>query len=88
MFDGMRNAREALAEYYREDAPVIVLLDAAIVEAEGSKRAYELLLNENAQLRARLEAFKCVGVIDANGDIYPGGVAPGTKIFTTEHAHE
>ncbi len=55
MLNGMKGAREALAEYYREDAPVMVLLDDAIVEAEGSKHAYEMLLKENAKLRDLIE---------------------------------
>lgn len=28
-----------------------------------------------------LEAFQCIGVIDSNGDIYPGQPEPGTRVF-------
>ena len=54
MLDGMKAARDALAEYYRNDAPVMVMIEASITEAEEHNRAYELLFKENGKLRSAL----------------------------------
>jgi hypothetical protein len=51
MLDGMKMARDSLAEYYRDDAPVMVMIDASIAEAEEYSRAYELLFKEHGGLR-------------------------------------
>lgn len=55
MIDAMVKARDALTEYYKDDAPVVALLDHAIVDAEGYDRAYELLFKEHGKMRALVE---------------------------------
>ena len=54
MLDGMKAARDALVEYYRAEAPVMVMIEASITEAEEYNRAYELLFKENGKLRSAL----------------------------------
>ena len=54
MLDGMKAARDALVEYYRAEAPVMVMIEASITEAEEYSRAYEVLFKENGKLRSAL----------------------------------
>ena len=52
MLDGMKAARDALVEYYRAEAPVMVMIEASITEAEEYSRAYEILFKEHGRLRS------------------------------------
>lgn len=81
IIDAMIKAREALTEYYKEDAPVVALLSNSITEAEGYEKAYELLFKECGKWRREAEAFKCIGVFDSNGDVYPEPQKAGTNVF-------
>jgi hypothetical protein len=47
MIEAMENALDALKEYYKDDAPVVYLLQHAIVEAK-------LMKAENEQMKAEL----------------------------------
>ena len=68
MLDGMKAARDALAEYYRDEAPVMVMIDAAIAEAEEYNRAYELLFKEHGKLRAEAEGVRALTAQQAEDD--------------------
>jgi len=55
MIEAMQNALDALEEYYKEDAPVVALLQHAIVEAKLMKAENEQMKGELINIRVEYE---------------------------------